>query len=177
MPPEDRTIAFETIDAQWYRACGTRTLRSVIVREPTGNIGIRVFFCTDPTVGPARVLETYAMRWGIEVCFRELEQHFAFADSSARTRQAVERTASFVGVLSSCVVLFAADVQIDRRQATIPTRPWSRQKRGLSFEEVLRIVRADLHGSGVLDPLSDFDGSRNRSRSRASARQHAERVA
>jgi len=152
-----KTLVFKTLDAQWYRACGTRLVRAVIVRESAGNIGIRVFFCTDPTASPTQVLETYALRWGVEVCFRDLKQHFGFAESSARTPGAVQRTAPFVGILSSCVVLFAAETHAEIQQTAIPTRPWYRHTRGLSFEDLLRIVRADLMEHRVLDPVCDFD--------------------
>jgi hypothetical protein len=44
-----------------------------------------------------QILEGYASRWAIEVCFRDLKQLLGFADSSARKRAAVERVAPFVG--------------------------------------------------------------------------------
>jgi hypothetical protein len=52
----------------------------------------------DPTWAAQQVLETYAGRWAIEVCFRDMKQQVGFADSSARQRAAVERTAPFVGL-------------------------------------------------------------------------------
>lgn len=172
-----RTIAFKTTDAQWYRACGTRLVRAVVVQEATGKIGIRVFFCTDPSASPTRILETYALRWGIEVCFRDLKQHFGFAESSARTPNAVERTAPFVGILSSCVVLVAAEAHEDKQHAAVPIRPWYRHKRGLSFEDALRIVRADLCERPVLDPASDSKNLRKLSRGLVGARQRADKAA
>jgi hypothetical protein len=172
-----RTISFKTIDAQWYRACGTRLVRAVVVHETTGKIGIRVFFCTDPTASPTRILETYALRWGIEVCFRDLKQHFGFAASSARTPNAVERTAPFVGIVSSCVVLVAAEAHATKQQDAVPLRPWYRHKRGLSFEDALRVVRADLWERRVLDPVHDFGNLRKPSRGRVGARKSTDTAA
>lgn len=37
-----------------------------------------VFLCTDLTLSDARILETYALRWSIEVYFKEIKQHLGF---------------------------------------------------------------------------------------------------
>ena len=65
-----RTITYKTIDAQWYRACGSRLLRIIIVHLEGGNLPLRVIFSTEPTMSPHLILQSYAARWSIEVCFR-----------------------------------------------------------------------------------------------------------
>jgi hypothetical protein len=37
-----------------------------------------VLLCTDLTLSDARILETYALRWSIEVYFKEIKQHLGF---------------------------------------------------------------------------------------------------
>ena len=37
-----------------------------------------VFLCTDLTLSDARILEIYALRWSIEVYFKEIKQHLGF---------------------------------------------------------------------------------------------------
>lgn len=76
----------------------------------------------------ASILETYAGRWATEVCFRDLKQEFGFADSQARKRAAVERTAPFVGFAYTTLVLWFADGVHASPLAAPPTRPWYRQK-------------------------------------------------
>ncbi len=39
-------VAYKTCVAQWYRACGERLLRVVVVRVEEGSIGVRVFLST-----------------------------------------------------------------------------------------------------------------------------------
>jgi hypothetical protein len=58
----------------------------VVVRVEEGSIKCRVFFSTDPSLSVQEILEGYARRWAIEVCFRDLKQLLGFADSSARKR-------------------------------------------------------------------------------------------
>ncbi len=147
-----RTVRYKTVDAQWYRACGVRLLRIVVVKVDDGAIGMRVFFCTDATLGIPVILETYAGRWAIEVCFRELKQLLGFADSSARKRAAVERTAPLVGLVYTTLVLWFAEGVHRTRVATPPLRPWYRHKQGLCFADVLRAAQRALTPLDVLDP-------------------------
>lgn len=147
-----RTVRYKTVDAQWYRACGVGLLRIVIVKIDDGMIGMRVFFSTDPTLGVPVILETYAGRWAIEVCFRDLKQLLGFGDSSARKRAAVERTAPFVGLIYTTLVLWFAEGVHRTRVATPPLRPWYRHKQGLCFADVLRAAQRALTPFDVLDP-------------------------
>jgi hypothetical protein len=159
-----RTVHYKTVDAQWYRACGVRLLRIVIVKVEAGAIGFRVFFSTDPTVSVPVLLETYAGRWSIEVCFRNLKQLLGFGDSSARKRAAVERTAPFVGFTYSVLVLWFADGVHRTAVATPPLRPWYGHKLGLCFADVLRAAQRALSPLDVLDPRRTLANLRPRHR-------------
>lgn len=151
-----RPVHFKTIDAQWYRACGTRLVRIVVVRVDSGQMDIRVFFCTDATRTVVEVLETYGERWGIEICFRDLKQLLGFADSAARKRAAVERTAPFVGYIYTTLVLWFAQHAWNTDSAAPPIRPWYRHKKGASFGDVLRCAQRTLAPLDVLDPASSL---------------------
>ena len=169
-----RKVYYKECIAQWYRASGERLLRIVIVRVEHGLIPIRVFFCTDTTLSACQILEVYARRWGIEVCFRDLKQLFGFAESSARMKAAVLGTAPFIGLLYSLLVVWFAQHVHESPLATPPRRPWYRHKRGLSFADILRTARR-VHApldvvalvkaiearpapnlAGVLDPSHDI---------------------
>lgn len=164
-------VHFKTCVAQWYRACGTRLLRIVVVRVDTGHIGLRVFFCTDIDVATVPLLESYAGRWSIEVCFREMKQLMGFADSSARKQAAVERTAPFVGLSYSVIVLWALRSSHAIALAAPPTRPWYRHKQGLAFADLLRAARCALETNRVVDPVPHPNNLRNVARSRAARSQ------
>ena len=153
-------VRYKTVDAQWYRAMGTRLLRVVVVECTSGQLPIRVFFSSDPILGIEAILETYAGRWGIEVFFRDAKQHLGFADSQARTESAVLRTAPLIGLLYSTLVLWCADGVFSNAVAAPPFRPWYPQKRGLAFVDVLRAAQRVLVQSDVLDPRSYSDDLR-----------------
>jgi hypothetical protein len=130
---------------------GTRLLRIVVVECTGGQLPIRVFFSTDPTLSVESILETYAGRWGIEVFFRDAKQHLGFADSQARTEAAVLRMAPIVGLLYSTLVLWFADGTFQSTIAAPPVRPWYPHKRGLAFTDVLRAAQRALIRTDVLD--------------------------
>jgi len=159
-----RTVHYKTVDAQWYRACGTGLLRIVIVKVENGAIGIRVFFSTDASVSVPVILETYAGRWSIEVCFRNLKQLLGFGDSSARKRAAVERTAPFVGITYTILMLWFAEGVHQTAIATPPLRPWYSHKSGLCFADVLRAAQRALTPLDVLDPRRSLANLRRRER-------------
>ena len=152
-----RAIYYKMISAQWYRACGARLLRIIVVRVDHGGIPIRVFFSTNPDLAVREILETYAQRWAIEVCFRDLKQLLGFADSSARKQAAVERTAPFVGYIYTTLVIWFAERIHATDLAVPPIRPWYRHKKGLCFADVLRAAQRAFAHLDVLDPARSLD--------------------
>jgi DDE superfamily endonuclease len=152
-----QSVSYKTFFAQWYRACGTRLLRVVVVATTTGHVPFRVFFCTDTTLDVATVLETYAGRWPIEVCFRDLKQLLGLSDSPARLQSAVLRMVPFVGLLSSVLVLWFADQAWCSPIASPPVRPWYRHKNTLCFADILRAARRMLSDVDISDPARLFN--------------------
>lgn len=155
-----RAIFYKTLCAQWYRACGGRLLRIVVVRVDNGRVPWRVFFSTDPDLSVIQILECYASRWSIEVCFRDMKQLLGFADSSARAQAAVERTAPFVGYVYTTLVIWFLDGIHASELASPPLRPWYSHKEGLCFADVLRAAQRTLAPLNVLDPARSLDISR-----------------
>lgn len=149
-----REIRYKTVFAQWYRACGPQLLRIVIVPEVQGRLELRVFFATDDSLSPAEVLEGYSRRWNIEVTFRELKQDLGFAHSSARKPAAVKRTAPFVGLIYTALVLWFAEFASQHPSAAPPVRPWYRRKRSRTFADVLRTAQRALATADIYDPAS-----------------------
>ena len=163
-----KEVKYKEICGQWYQACGTRLLRIVIVHVFNGTLDVRVFFSTDAAMTVPQILEGYASRWSIEVMFRDLKQLFGFADSSARKRAAVERTAPFVGLTFTLLVVWFAQNAWSTSFAIPPLRPWYRHKRGLSFADVLRTAQRALAPLDVLDPRRSLDNLHQLPRTSAS---------
>ena len=148
-----QTVEYKTIDAQWYRVCHVRLLRVVVVRVTTGTVGIRVYFSTDTTMTPEQLLQRYALRWTIEVTFRDLKQLLGFADPPSRKRAAVERTAPWVGLLFSIVVLWYDQHGHGSVLDWTPLRPWYRHRKGPSFQDILATARRAAAATAFVDPV------------------------
>ena len=146
-------IQYKTFTAQWYRVCHGRLLRIVVVRVQTGAIDCRVYFSTDPTMSAEQVLQYYALRWPIEVTFRDLKQHLGFADPPSRTRLAVERTAPWVGLLFTLTILWYDQNGHGSAFDWVPLRPWYRHRQGPSFQDVLAAARRAAVASAFVDPV------------------------
>jgi hypothetical protein len=156
------TVRYKTLTAQWYRACGTRLLRIVVVATPQGAVPWRVFFCTDVSLSVPQILAGYGARWSIECFFREAKQLLGFGDSSARKEAAVLRVAPFVGILYSVLVIWFIEGASTSPLAAPPVRPWYTHKRGLSFEDILRAARRTLVNFDVLVPSRDINNLHQR---------------
>lgn len=152
----EATVRYKTFCAQWYRACGVRLLRIVIVATDGGAIPFRVFFSTDATLDVPTIIATYGARWSIEAFFREAKQLLGFADSQARKKEAVLRVAPFVGLLYSALVVWFLEGACRSPLAAPPVRPWYTHKKGFSFQDILRTARRTVAPVNVLDPGSDI---------------------
>jgi len=156
-------VRYKTMLGCWYRACGMRLLRIVVVSCDEGALPIRVYFSMDTSLSVEALLGVYSRRWSIEVLFRDLKQLFGFADSSARKKAAVLRTAPFVGLCFTTLVLWCLTCPEAVRLAAPPLRPWYRHKTGLSVHDLLRATRrAAGHEPITRSPLklSDFRACR-----------------
>ena len=141
---ELQQIHYKSLLCLWPTVCGERLLHVVLVRCDTGARRLRVYFSSDFRVSVVQLLEGYSLRWAIEVCFRDLKQHFGFADSSARSEKAVRRTAPFVGLAYCLLIHWFASSAEARKNAVLPLRPWYPHKRGFSFLDVLAAAQSDL---------------------------------
>lgn len=138
-------IWFKSMKALWYNSAGPRPVRVVVTRDPSGKWRNDCFFTTDPSMTETEVVETIALRWTLEVTFRDAKQALGFEEPQNRTPKAVERTAPMAMALHSLVVLWYARVGDDVRKRWFPEPPWySRKKRAnrtASFQVMLATLR------------------------------------
>ncbi len=134
-------VRYKTCVALWYNSAGPRLVRVVVVRDPSGRRRDDCFFSTDGSLSPQAILETFAMRWPLEVAFYNAKQFLGLEDPQNRTPRAVERTAPLALSLYTLVILwFAAHGHFDA-DAYRQTHPWYRQKRTPSFADMLHCLR------------------------------------
>jgi hypothetical protein len=145
-------VQYKELVARWYRSAGKPLLKIVIVKVPRGELSLRVFFCTDSSRTAQQVIEAYGSRWGIEVLFRDLKQLLGFASSRARSPLAVLRTAPWVGVCYTLLVLWYMELGWDTSRMGLPLRPWYRTKCTVSFADILLLAQRTLASVDWVDP-------------------------
>jgi hypothetical protein len=79
----------------WWSVAKTVPVLLVISRDPERQEDDDFLVTTDVEADPAHVVETFAMRWGIEEIFREGKQLFGFRKVQGWSPRSVERQAPF----------------------------------------------------------------------------------
>ena len=162
-------VWYHSIDALWYSSAGQKLLRIVVVRDPKGRRRDDCFFSTDLTLTPPHILETFALRWPLEVCFRDVKQFLGFEDPQNRVPQATQRTAPLIFYIYDLALLwYAQSGHRLARQSTLQ-RLWYQRKATVSFEDILRTLRQatwhekifsdpglDAHTRKILQPLMEW---------------------
>jgi DDE superfamily endonuclease len=142
-----RTRAICCFTCLWPAVFATRPVKVVLVRSPDAPDGFDLALVSTDLAATATVLvERYATRWAVEVCFREARQDAGVGQARNRTRRAVERTVPFgMCCLSLAIVWYAqhghapADIAIRRARA-----PWYATKAAPSVADMLAKLRRVL---------------------------------
>jgi DDE superfamily endonuclease len=152
----DRVRLTDT-EARVY-AAPDRPLRVVAVEPLTGGRTAQAFYSTCHDADAEQVLVWYAMRWSVEVAFRDAKQHLGFEQPQGWSRKAVERTAPMAMLLSSLVLLWFA--QVGHRLYQPPQHPWYAGKPHASFADMLATLRGQSVREQVLSTGLSGRGSR-----------------
>jgi hypothetical protein len=136
--------------AVWARSAGNVPLKIVLARDPKGIHDDCVFFDTDEDRPAEAVLETYSGRWSVEIAIRETKGLLGSADPQCRSEKAVFR-APMIAYWAYCLVV-AWFVEQYRRGATLSfiRSPWYRQKKDISFSDMLAAARRSHFASTFL---------------------------
>ncbi len=95
-------------------------------------------------------------RWSIEVYFFEVKQFLGFCAARVRVEWAVRRLAPCLGLLYGVLVVWFWDQSAHGLTAVLPSRPWYGHKTHVSFEDILRTVRAALGSRVLLDQVTEI---------------------
>jgi hypothetical protein len=132
--------------ALWYDKHGNAVtpIRWVcVLGDPGQNLRDAFFFCSDPAMTSARIIELYARRWNIEVTFQESRALLGLETTRHWCRQSVLRVTPILLGLFTAVVLIWRELPEARRQVVASETPCYR-KQGITFADVLAAVRREL---------------------------------
>ena len=116
-----------------------RPLRVVVSEALEGGRGREAFYSTCHEATAEQVIRWYAMRWSVEVTFRDSKQCLGFEEPQGWSRRAVERTAPLAMLLHTLVVLWFA--KEGHRLWRPPSHRWYPSKADPSFSDMLSTLR------------------------------------
>lgn len=141
------TAIVREVNGLWYSVWKAQPIKVLLVRDRhrKTELGIAII-TTDTHATAAQLLERYAKRWTIEMCFHDAKSITGVGQARNRTPQAVARTVPF-GLLCHTITITwyalhgnpTADVDRARRHA-----PWYRTKRDPSMPDILASLRREL---------------------------------
>lgn len=138
------SLSVFALDCLWLGVLHTRPVRVVIVADPEGKRPMAMaLVSSDNSLSAKEIVERYALRWTIEVCFRDAKQLSGVGEARNRTPRAVKRTVPFDFLCQALTIVWyalngnaAADVRERRERA-----PWYRHKRAPSYGDMLVALR------------------------------------
>jgi len=123
---------FTTLDAVPQRF--SQLSRIVIVALPRHQRA--VLLSTDLALSPVEIIERYAMRFSLEIAYREPKQRFGWGHYQVRSRQAIERhvALSFVACsLTTLLLVLRDDQQMVGETCGEPAEPMRRALQGAAL--------------------------------------------
>ncbi|MGH3026147.1 MAG: IS701 family transposase, partial [Gaiellaceae bacterium] len=131
-----------TRDVLWYRVCPEALVRLVVVRDPKGIEPDDYFFTTDLQMAPAEVVEIYAGRWSIEVCYRDVKQVIGGQQPESWKGKGPERAAGLSFWLYGAIWIWY--LAVSGEQPSFTRRAWYPKKKTPSFADALAELRRVL---------------------------------
>lgn len=146
---------------RWKHAGGERQLRLLIVRPVAyrPNQGAELQYrnpayliCSDPTLAPQQILQSYLWRWEIEVNFRDEKTLLGFGQPQVRTETAVRTTSAFFVFVYALLLLALQHCHLTH--APLPTPRWQRRKpkrplRRISTPQAISAFRSCLWSAAL----------------------------
>jgi hypothetical protein len=160
----EATVKVLVIDALWYIAAGSELVRLVLVRDFPGHERDDVFVSTDPTMSAKDIVQTFCLRWSLEVTFHDAKGKLGLEEPQSRTELAVERTAPMALWLYSLVVLWYLNTGRRLRAARLQPPPWYRDKTTPAFSDMLATLRRASWSERLFDPHGNDSTIRKRFR-------------
>jgi hypothetical protein len=117
--------SWDTIDVEWYGGVPKRVrlgsevclrytpgegpvpIRWVLVVDPEGELRPPALLSTDLALCPAKIVEWFVLRWGVEVTFEESRRHLGVATQQQWSALAIARSTPALFGLFSLVCLMA----------------------------------------------------------------------
>jgi len=136
------------------RTLGSQPILVVIIPQRTKKkVKMNVFFSTDLTMTPTRLLELYALRFKIEDLFDEIKTFGGFSDCQQRSFPAIKRHATFTLIAYSLLRLLSLTIDTPQQ---IEAMPWWKPSGVPSVTRIRRALAKSISFSFSKSIKTDF---------------------
>jgi hypothetical protein len=133
----------------------------VVIRGWPGHDKDDVLMCTDTTRSARWIIETYCLRWSLEVTFYWCKGKLGFEEPQNRTENAVLRTAPMALWSYSLVVYWYLTIGVRTSSAALRALPWYTSKKAPAFSDMLATLRQETWRRRILDRAGSRRAIRN----------------
>lgn len=130
-------------------------IRWVLVVDPAGKLRPAAFFSTDVAMAPAKIVEWFVLRWGVEVTFEESRRHLGVETQRQWSARAIARSTPALFGLFSLVCVMACRLAA-MRPVSVRGTTWY-LKEDATFSDVLTWVRRVLWAAKYFPQLPGQD--------------------
>jgi SRSO17 transposase len=141
------TVMLHEIDCLWGPLGAETPVRVILIQDTTRASGYQIaLITTDPDASPTQIIERYADRWPIEVCYEDAKHVFGVGHARNRSQRAVQRTVPFQFLTMTLTILWYAlaghhpDVVAEHRARA----PWYLSKANPSTADMLAKLRRTI---------------------------------
>lgn len=162
------SLRFKRRTGLMWRAAGAHRVLQLIVIAPLGyrpRKGSKLLYrkpafliCTDQSLDPRLIIETYFQRWDIEVNFREEKTLLGVGQAQVRSPHSVQDAPALAVASYSMLLLAAQRASSESSQAMLPRARWDKASPSrISTQSAINQLRAEIWGRGLgLDDFSAF---------------------
>ena len=141
----DETLECLHFTCLWYHAgVAPVTLRIVLVKTPGGKNEAEVFFSTDISLEPVKIINYFVLRWNLEVTFFETRAHLGVETQRQWSDKAIQRTTPLLMGLYSLITLIAIEMNKIKSLMVAETTSWYDKKGELTFVDIIAAVRRSI---------------------------------
>ena len=155
------TVKVILFDALWQKRGKGTFLRFAVIRGWPGHDKDDVLVCTDTTKSAKWIIETYCLRWTLEVTFYWCKGKLGFEEPQNRKERAVLRTAPMALWSYSLVVCWYLMDGQRVRGAAIRALPWYTSKKAPAFSDMLAVLRRETWRRRIFDRAGSKRAIRN----------------
>lgn len=160
-------IRYKSFVALWPTVAGKKLVRIVVTQNADGKNEVRAYMCTDISLEPIKILESFCRRWAAEQMHQQVKEHMGVEDirngwwknkrgrspkatgsnhKENRGDAAVLRTAPIYFISYSLVAVWFLKKANYRKEVNTARkhRPWHKSKDAPSFGDMLFAARREI---------------------------------